>query len=140
MEGNLEINEEENYILISVNPKIYPLDVIYSAAYTFIDNCYILMDGDPKEEIIIEIRPKEKQDLKEIGRKFNNELINYGTYAMQSVKNASLREAILKRVLLTNDQEQPCSSDEKTEIPWSDPENIAEPWKNGKSKNRPEQK
>lgn len=105
MEGNLEINEKEGYVWISVNPKIYSLAVIYSAAYVFIDDSYVLIDGDPLEEIIVELRPKEKKDLKTLGREFNTELVNYAAYAANCARNAKLREAILRRVLLTNDIE-----------------------------------
>lgn len=103
MEGNLEIDEKEDMVLVSVSPRIYPLPVIYSAAYAFIDNCYVLIDGDPREEVLIELRPKTKMDLKILGREFNNELVNYANYAAQCARSAKLREAILKRVLLTHD-------------------------------------
>ena len=58
--SNMEINKEEGYALISINPKIYPLDVVYSAVYILLDKAYIVIDGDPEEEIIVEIRSKEK--------------------------------------------------------------------------------
>ena len=149
MEGNLEIQEKEGYVWVSVNPKVYHLDVIYSAAYMFIETCYVMIDGDPQEEIIIELRPKEKTDLKKIGREFNNELVNYANYAVQCIRNAGLRETILKRVLLTNEpesiQNDPSSEKdylEKDAKPWKedieDPEDIAVPWeeKYGKSEDR----
>ncbi|MEM4266546.1 MAG: hypothetical protein QW404_00625 [Candidatus Nanoarchaeia archaeon] len=103
MEGNLEIFEKEGYLWVSVNPKIYSLDVVYSAAYMFIDDCYVLIEGDPEEEIIVELRPKVRKDLKLLGNEFNNELVKYATYEAKCAKNAKLREFILRRVLLTND-------------------------------------
>lgn len=119
MEGNLEFNEKENLVLISISPRIYSLPVIYSAAYAFIDKCYVMIDGDPREEILVELRPKTKTDLKTLGREFNTELVNYANYAVQCTRNAKLRETILKRVLLTNDEEtiQPT---EKTPEPWKE--------------------
>ncbi len=129
MEGNIEIREKEGYIWVSVNPKIYRLDVVYSAAYMFLENCYVLIDGDPEEEVIVELRPKnetEITELKKIGMEFNNELINYANYAAQCIRNAGLREAILKRVLLTNDAD-PVQS---TSTPKSDSlEKEAKTWK-----------
>jgi len=119
MEGNLEINEQENVVLVSISPRIYPLPVVYSAAYTFIDTCYVLIDGDPREEILVELRPKNKTDLKTIGREFNNELINYANYAAQCTRNAKLREAILKRVLLTHET-QTKGSEEQTIDKWKE--------------------
>lgn len=151
MEGNLEIQEKEGYVWISVNPKIYHLDVVYSAAYMFIDTCYVMIDGDPQEEIIVELRPKEKTDLRKLGREFNNELVNYANYAVQCIRNAKLRETILKRVLLTNDAESVKTTSEtayleKEAKPWKeefeDPEEIAVEWekKYGKSGDKQEKK
>jgi len=115
--SNMEIYDD--HILISINPKIYSLDVIYSAAYALLDKVYIVLDGDPEEEIIAEIRSKGSQDLKKIGDDFNNELINYSVYKKQSEKNALLRQTILQRALLTNG-----FNNEPTE----DPEGILVPW------------
>jgi len=122
MQGNLEINKKDNYVLISVNPKIYPVDVVLSSAYIFTDSCYVLVDGDPNEEIIVELRPKKEGDIEKIGRNFNNELVNYANYAVQAIKNSRLREAILNRVLLTNSVQ---GEDEFNEIA---PQQPSEPW------------
>jgi len=101
--GNIEIDEKEGYALFSVNPKIYSIDVIYAAAYVMIDRAFVILDGDPKKEILIEIRKKEDHhDLKVLVRSFNEELLNYATYKVQSEKNKNIREMILQRVLLTN--------------------------------------
>lgn len=145
MQGNLEINKKDNYVLISVNPKIYPVDVVLSSAYIFTDSCYVLVDGDPNEEIIVELRPKDKkEDIEKIGRDFNNELVNYANYAVQAIKNSRLREAILNRVLLTNSVQagdefneraydapqqpsEPCEEDDSAED-IDDPLEIAKPW------------
>ncbi len=97
---NFEIREGS--LVISVNPKIYPLDVIFSAAYIFTDKNYIVLDGNPEEEVLVEIKPKEKTDAMEsIAGEFNNELINYGAYAVQMAKNAHMRLHILQKVLQT---------------------------------------
>ena len=132
MQGNLEINKKDNYVLISVNPKIYPVDVVLSSAYVFTDSCYVLVDGDPNEEIIVELRPKKQEDIEKIGRDFNNELVNYANYAVQAIKNSRLREAILNRVLLTNSVQ---AEDEFNEIA---PQQPSEPFEEPESLNEPE--
>jgi len=101
--GNIKIGE--GFALFSVNPKIYSLDIIYSASYILLDKAYILLDGDPGTEIKVEIRAKKGQDLKELVYEFNNQLLNYAVYKVQSERNKGLREAILNRVLFTNDPE-----------------------------------
>jgi len=123
MQGNLEINKKDNYVLISVNPKIYPVDVVLSSAYIFTDSCYVLVDGDPNEEIIVELRPKKEGDIEKIGRDFNNELVNYANYAVQAIKNSRLREAILNRVLLTNSVQ---SEEEFNENAYGAPQQTSE--------------
>jgi len=125
MQGNLEINKKEGLVMVSVNPKIYPLDVVLSSGYIFLDNCYVLIDGDPEEEIIVELRPKKTTDLESLGRDFNNELVSYANYAVQAIKNERLREAIINRVMQTNSVDVP----ETESKPWfDDPEGIAVPW------------
>ena len=97
---NFEI--KDGSVILSVNPKIYPLDVIFSAAYIFTDKNYIILDGNPEEEILVEIKPKEKtNEMEKIAMEFNNELVNYGSYAVQSARNIHLRHIILQRVLQT---------------------------------------
>ena len=54
----------KDHIELVLNSKIYPLDVIFSAAYVLTDKSYIIVDGDPKKELIIKIRPKLKLDMK----------------------------------------------------------------------------
>lgn len=149
MQGNLKINKKESYVLVSVNPKIYPVDVVLSSAYIFTDSCYVLVDGDPNKEMVVELRPKDKKEnIEKIGRNFNNELINYANYAVQAIKNERLREAIINRVLLTNIEkpEEAIENDdylEKTEDEkFEDPENITIPWdeKYGESENKQSKK
>ena len=97
---NFEIKDGSAFV--SVNPKIYPLDAIFSAAYMFTDKNYIVLDGNPEEEIIVEIKPKENAaDAEKAAMEFNNELINYSSYAVQLARNAHLRGHILRRVLQT---------------------------------------
>lgn len=137
--SNLELSKKENQVLISVNPKIYPLDAIYSAAYVFLDKAYILLDGNPEEKITIELKPKEKHDLEKLGREFNNELLNYAQYKKQAELNAPLRQILLQRALLTNDpslQDSAAKEDEDLGLDdldddldfLEDPEGIAIPW------------
>ncbi|MBW2979897.1 hypothetical protein KY360_00590 [Candidatus Woesearchaeota archaeon] len=136
--SNIDVDNKENCCLISINPKIYPLDAIYSAAYVFLDKSYVLLDGDPKEKITVELRPKEKQDLEKLGREFNNELLNYAQYKKQAELNKEIRQVLLQRALLTSEtspardtlpkegEEEPL--EELDENYLDDPEGIAIPW------------
>ena len=92
-----------NTATISLNPKAYPLDVIYSAAYVFLDRAYIILDGDPATEVLVRITPKQKGDPEAMAREFGNELINYADYHERARRTRAVREMILQRALLTND-------------------------------------
>ncbi len=123
---NYEIDKENNIIKIKIKTSLYPLEIIYSAAYMFLENFYIIVDGEPEKEIIVQMKSKsEKTDLEKIAGDFNNELINYSVYAIQSARTSAIREAITKRALGTIEEKY----DEEEEDIWiKDPEGIAEPW------------
>ena len=104
---NLEIKKDRNQVIVSVNPKVYTLDIIFSAAYIFIDKAYVIVDGDPNEEIFVFLQAKDrKTNLEELGREFNNELINYSFYAAQTIKNIPVRDAIIQRAFFTHSGEE----------------------------------
>jgi len=99
---NIQIIPEKNIAIVKINTKIFPLDIIYSASYVFLDRAYISLDGDPEKQINVFIKPKENQNLQTIGQDFNNEIINYAVYKVQSEKAKELRETFMKRILATN--------------------------------------
>jgi len=123
--GNIKYDEKEGCAIFSVNPKIYPLDIVYSAAYAMLDKAYIFLDGDPEEEILIELRPKSNANIRGIVMDFNEQLLNYSVYKGLSEKNKTLRESILQRVLLTNNPSYFASSQRK---PIEDPLGIRNKW------------
>lgn len=111
---NLEVDEKTGNVVISVNPKIYPMNTIFSAAYILVDKAWVLIDGDPNEEIIVQLRRKDsKINLEELGRSFNNELVNYSVYNVQVEKNAILRGMIVQKALETQSQESDVKIEKK---------------------------
>lgn len=135
MDNNLKIDGKS--IRITINPELYSLEVIYSAAYVFLNRAYVLLDGDPKEEIIIVLKSKTGEDLEKLSGEFLNELINYGDYSIRSEQTKAIREMILQRALITNDSAIVSDpefdkilkelEDEGDTFP-DDPEGIAIPW------------
>jgi His-Xaa-Ser system protein HxsD len=135
---SVKLFEKEGYAVFSINPKIYPLDLIYSASYVLMDKAYIFLDGDPQAEILVELRKKDgiKISLKQIVFDFNDELLNYAVYKQQSEKNKGIREAILRKILLEND---PTSIKNQNEIiedeqKFDDPEEILKLWEESEKK------
>lgn len=121
---NIELNDKEGYALVRLNPKLYPLDVIYSASYSFLERAYIILDGDAEKEVVVRIRPKSEGDgLEEVSRAFNDELLKYASYKVFSEANSDIRRKIVERALLTN-----CGCEEAEDDYLEDPLGIAKPW------------
>ena len=128
---NIKIDKDENACIINISPKLYPLDVIYSAAYVFIERAYVILDEDSKKNINVFLKPKKEVNLEELGGEFYNELLNYAQYKKQAEKNKIIRETIMQRALITNDPsiiEEENLFDEDIDEYLDDPEGIAIPW------------
>jgi His-Xaa-Ser system protein HxsD len=115
-------------VTFAINPKVYPLETVYSAAYVFLDRAYVLLDGDPEKEIVITLKSKGGGDLEELHCEFMNELINYADYRQRAKETIRLRELLMQRALLTNvaEKEEVDSVEaylgklEDVAIPWDD--------------------
>jgi len=141
----MKIVKKKNELVISLNPKIYPLEAIYGVCYVFINRAYLFLDGNPKKEIRVLIKGKEELNSKELEKlagEFKNELLNY-TLRLSIAKNTKkIRETIVERALfsvLPHEKElekinKPEQIDK--EIIEDDPLGIAVPWeeKYGKKK------
>lgn len=138
---NLEIHKNENYVIVFVNPKIFPLEILYAAGYVFLDRAYVVLDGDPDKELEVYLRSKKKKiDLEILGRDFNNELISYSAYKVQSEFNKDITEEVVKKSLDTNSQEVFMEDDSEDYL--DDPLEIAVPWeeKNKKKEDKDSKK
>jgi His-Xaa-Ser system protein HxsD len=122
----VKIDEEKGEIEIKLDPKLYSLDVIYSTAYVFLDKAYIKLDGNPEQEVIVQLKTKNKDNTEKLKNDFYNELLNYAFYKRQTEKTGDIRKIILQKVLFTNDNNICEECDEEFE--FDDPEGIATPW------------
>jgi His-Xaa-Ser system protein HxsD len=93
---NFEIDKKENIAIVSVNPKIYPLNVVFSASYLMMDRAFVVIDGNPETEIVVSLRPRAKEKPEALARQFNDELLNYAVNDCESRKTALLREELVK--------------------------------------------
>ena len=148
----MEIKYDDNSVIIQLNPNIYSIDVIQFASYNMLDKAFIVLDGQLKKEIIVELRPKEKsKDIEELGREFNNKLINYATYKMQAERNKAVRDSIVQRAFSNQNIQETGFEDEGfskieenlKELEQSsleDPLGISEPWGDTSQKVKSNQK
>jgi His-Xaa-Ser system protein HxsD len=133
---DFKINKEE--LEFKINTKIYSLKAIYQTAYLFLDKVYLLLDGDPKKEVIVvmKLKPEIKQDLKILAGEFHNELFNQLLREKILETNAKIREYIVSKALYNA---VPSEVDELLkeveEEDWQeDPLGIAKPWEETKKK------
>lgn len=102
-----EIKENENRVIVNLTPQLYPPDVIYGAAYAFLDRAYLFLDGDPKNKIFVTLKGKNKLDEKQLEKmagEFSNEIIHCALRTMISRNNKNIREAVVLRALTSADQ------------------------------------
>lgn len=100
--GNIELNWEENFALVSVNPKIYALPVVFSAAYIMLEKAFVVIDGNPEEQIVVSLEPKSGKDIEGLAREFNEQLVNFAVNLEQSKATKSIREEFVKQAFLTH--------------------------------------
>ena len=134
---NFKIDKKTKTVIISINPKIFPLEVIYSAAYMLLDRAHIIIDGNPKKKILVQLKAKKKDDLTKLAYEFNDELINYSVYVVQAARTSGIRQAIVQRALGVVEEyekelkeaESNQKEEEIEEIDFvEDPLGIAKPW------------
>jgi His-Xaa-Ser system protein HxsD len=104
---SMSVDKADGTVSIKLNSKLYSPEIIYCAAYIFIDKAYIILDGDPEKEIIVMLKPKGKYDLKKLGLEFYNELLSYSVYSKKNKDSKAVRDAILQRAILTNESYSP---------------------------------
>lgn len=100
--SGVTVDRKGGFVTVFVNPKVYPLDVVYSAAYVFLDRAYVILDqGDGKT--LVRMKPKGKEDLDKLGMEFHNELVNYANYLKRMKDNSDVVRIIVQRALLSAD-------------------------------------
>lgn len=132
------IRRKENTLVLSLNPQLYSLGVIYGASYVFIDRAYILLDGDAKKLVKVFIKGKKKlssKGLEALAGEFKNELLNYALREKLNQASRKIRECTIEKALAIPDpgiSEQPQDYSDYLK----DPLGIAIPWeeKYGKRK------
>ncbi len=127
---------------------VYPLEVVMSSAYVFIDRCYVLIDKEAPERVRVSLRPKpstQADALAAIGGELENELLSQALRLHIGTRHDKLREVLVARALfgaapeldeggdaalgdidtaLANSPDVPADTDDYLD----DPLGIAVPW------------
>lgn len=115
----LNILYHKDHAELVLNPKIYPLETVFSAAYILTDRAYIVVDGDPQTSLVVRIMPK-KGSIADAAMSFNDELLNYSVYRHMAGKNRGLREEMLKRAVSTNTDDDYVEDRDEILVPWEE--------------------
>ena len=92
----IQVDEKNKTVVVKVNTKVFPMDIIYSAAYFLLDRAYVVLDGDPNKEVFVILSPRTfKGELEDLGRMFFDELIHAGFEAVQLLRNKDLKDALI---------------------------------------------
>ena len=103
LKENIKVDRENGFSAISINPKVYSLNNIYSAAYVFLDKAYVIIDEGSEGKIIVCLKPKENQDLEKLSMDFYNELLSHVNYSKNVKENNDIIKMIVQRALISAD-------------------------------------
>lgn len=133
---DMPLSEKTNTTL-ALDPELYPLDVIYTTAYIFLDRAYIFLKKDENKKIVVDIKLKtcNKDDnknkqcmtLEDIEDEFKNQLINYCNHFKMQEKNLSVKQKILEEIFSSPPENQD-HVDNIFNSEIDDPEGILIPW------------
>lgn len=119
-------------VKIKLNSRIYNLEAILSACYTFIDRAYIFLDSDRNgEKVIVSLKNKKKSSnkmLKHLKEEFMNELLHCCLRYKISKNSKKIREYIVGRALYSVLSDSDLFSTDKELDYQKDPLGIAIPW------------
>ena len=128
-----KLNQKENKIVVPVNPQLYSLEAIYGAAYVFLDRAYLFLDGNPKSQVMVTLKGKErlnKKQLEDLAGEFYNELLNCALRNQISKNNQKIREYVVARALFSAQEplQKEIKKETKKEEWQKDTLGIAIPW------------
>lgn len=96
------LTAKDGKLLLSLDRGLYPLEVVYGAAYVFIDRAYVLLDrvGD---KVVVEIAAKDSsigaKGLRALAGEFGNELLSQALRRRITKENQNILETIVSQAL-----------------------------------------
>ena len=128
------LTQQDDKLILRLNKGMYPLDVIYGAAYVFIDKAYVLL-GRADEDTTVQFTAKAGTDadaLAAIVGDFSNELLSQVLRKKITKENQNILETIVSQALAGATGAMVPSSfeeDDDDDLDFlDDPLGIAVPW------------
>jgi len=98
---NFKIDSVNKTVSISISPLIFPRPVILHAAYHFIEEGKVIIEGEDEmvKVVLIPDNKAQESDLEELAYEFNIQLISSFVENEESERHAGIRETMLKAAL-----------------------------------------
>lgn len=133
------VEANRRVIVLSLDKGLYPLDVVYGAAYVLIDRAYVLLDRDEAGRIVVRVEAKDESDeagLNALAGDFGNELLAQALRRKVTAANRPVIEAIVSAAIAgASGAMLPGTDIEDDDLDFlDDPLGIAVPWEEKFSK------
>jgi His-Xaa-Ser system protein HxsD len=122
-------------VSVPVDTAVYPIEVIYGAAYVFLDRAYVHLTGQGPGKVSVSLMGKDRLDgegLLALGGEFANELVNQALRITLDESGRKLREYIVAKAHFFQDGGaqgvQKLLDSTMQEAFDEDPLDIAVPW------------
>lgn len=90
---------EETGLTLTINPRVYPMEAVMSAAFAFLDRAYVLLDKT-KDGTVVRLWLKDaKSDARVTEGDFYGELLNEALRVRVAKQNQQVREMVINRAL-----------------------------------------
>lgn len=102
----MNVDLPQRRVSFTLDESIYDLDVVYGAAYLFVDRCYVWLDRPADHKVDVVLRTKGEADaavLEALAGEFQNELLNQALRKNIGETNAKIREFIMARAFFAVD-------------------------------------
>lgn len=100
--SGVAVDVRANCVRVGLDARLYPLDVLYGAAYVFLSRAYVSLDRDGAKGFRVTLRgnqPLSRKDLRALAGEFENELVDQCVRARLARQHGKLREMIVGRAL-----------------------------------------
>lgn len=129
-----KVEAAKNLTVVRIDEQVFPREVVVSAAYMFLDRCYVRLEQAPRRNVLVQLKGKKKLSkslLTNLADEFENELLHQLIRHQVAEKTNQLREVIVGRALFSAEPaeetgEQPEAGEDLDYL--DDPLGIAVPW------------
>ncbi|MBT3463550.1 hypothetical protein HN451_01070 [archaeon] len=73
---NIEVDNDVGEVKLVLDTKFYGSDAIMKTAKEYLDSCWVFLDGDVQDKLLVTLKPKSKEiDINTLGYEFCNYIL-----------------------------------------------------------------